>query len=275
MRLAPFLNHIVSAFMEVPGVEAIVLGGSRARGTSCDTSDYDIGLYYSAVQELDTDRLRCVATCLVDNPDAAEVVSVGGWGPWIVGGAWLSIDGQKVDLLYRNMEAVAQVIEDCQSGRISMHYQPGHPHGFCSAIWMGEIALCEPLHDPRAAIVKLKAAALPYPQELRDALIRRFHWEILFSIQNAELALARAEQTHIAGCVYRALACIAEVLFALNGRYLINEKGALPEAAGFPVTIDNLMSHIGDIWQLIGENRFEPALATLRRIEHELARKRY
>ena len=65
------------------------------------------------------------------------------------------------------------------------------------------------------------------------------------------------------------------MLFALNGRYLINEKGALPEAAGFPVTINNLMSHIADIWQLIGENRFEPALATLRRIEQELARKRY
>ena len=98
-----------------------------------------------------------------------------------------------------------------------MHYQPGHPHGFCSAIWTGEIALCEPLHDPRAAIEKLKATALPYPQQLRDALIRRFQWEILFSIENAD----------------RALACIAEVLFALNGRYLINEKAALSEAAAF------------------------------------------
>ena len=77
MRTDPFLNHIVSALVDVPGVEAIVLGGSRARGTSTDTSDYDIGLYYSAVRELDTDRLLCVATRFVDNPEAAEVVSAG------------------------------------------------------------------------------------------------------------------------------------------------------------------------------------------------------
>ena len=38
--------------------------------------------------------------------------------------------------------------------------------------------------------------------------------------------------THIVGCAYRALCCMGQVLFALNRRYLINEKGALAEAAG-------------------------------------------
>jgi hypothetical protein len=49
--------------------------------------------------------------------------------------------GQKVDFLYRPIESVETVIRDCWEGRVSLDYQPGHPHSFCSAIWMGEVAL--------------------------------------------------------------------------------------------------------------------------------------
>jgi hypothetical protein len=266
----PFLDHTVSALAEVPGVEAIVLGGSRARGTAHETSDYDLGLYYCAARPLDTSRLLGAARILVDDPDRAEVTPIGGWGPWIVGGAWLSIKGHKVDLLYRSVDAVAQVIANCRGGNISMHYQPGHPHGFCSATWMGEVALCQPLYDPQSALAKLKAIALPYPPQLREALIRRFQWEIPFSVKNAEPAISSGEQMHVAGCVYRALACIAQVLFALNERHLINEKAALSEAAAFPLTIPALMPRVAEIWRLIGGKQFEPALAALREIDQEL-----
>jgi hypothetical protein len=198
MQPDPFLNRLASALAEVPGIEAIVLGGSRARGTAHERSDYDIGLYYCAAIPLDTGRLLETAKGLADEPGTTAVTPIGEWGPWIVGGAWLSIEGRKVDLLYRNVEAVAQVIEACRSGNVTMDYQPGHPHGFCSAIWAGEIAFCRPLHDPRKTIAGLKAIALPYPSALRETLVRRFQWEIPFSIENAELAVSRSEQTHIA-----------------------------------------------------------------------------
>lgn len=58
MKPDPFLQRLVSAFASVPGVEAIVLGGSRARGTAHGSSDYDIGLYYREAAPLDTDRLH-------------------------------------------------------------------------------------------------------------------------------------------------------------------------------------------------------------------------
>jgi hypothetical protein len=264
------LKRIVPALAEVPGVAAIALGGSRARGTARESSDYDIGLYYSAEQSLDTERLLQAARTLADKPEAAEVTPIGGWGPWIVGGAWLTIEGRKVDLLYRNLDDVGRVIGACRAGEVAMHYQPGHPHGFCSAIWMGEIALCRPLHDPDGRLARLKAATSPYPRTLRDALIRKFEWEILFSIENGELAAVRAEQTHVAGCAYRALACAAEALFALNERYLINEKGALQEAAHLPLTIRDVEKRAADIWRLIGNGELRAALAGLRAIERDV-----
>jgi hypothetical protein len=264
------LQRVVTALAEVEGIAAIVLGGSRARGTAHEASDYDIGLYFSAARPLDTERLLVSVKTLVDDPGAAKVTPVGEWGPWIVGGAWLSVDGHKVDLLYRNVDAVGAVIDACRSGEVTMHYQPGHPHGFCSAIWMGEIALCKVLHDANGTIAALKAKASPYPAQLGDALIRRFAWEIQFAIENGELAASRDEQTHVAGSVYRALACIAQVLFARNGRYLINEKGALEEAATFPLTIRNLMGRTTQVWRLIGPGDFRRAFALLRAMERKL-----
>jgi hypothetical protein len=72
---------------------------------------------------------------LVDVPTTAAVTEVGGLGPWIVG-LRLSIDGVKVDILYRPIERIEKVIRDCRDGRITIDYQAGHPHGFCSFIWM-------------------------------------------------------------------------------------------------------------------------------------------
>ena len=266
----PLLAFVTPRLASVPGVVAVVLGGSRARGTATDGSDYDIGLYFRQDVPLDTGRLLEAVKNFVDEPDRAAVTPVGGWGPWIVGGGWLSVRGRKVDCLYRSVEDVARVIRDCREGRVAMDYQPGHPHGFCSAIWMGEIALCRPLHDPEGVIAAMKAMTVPYPEPLRAALIGRFLWEVLFSIENGETAVARGEQTHIAGCAYRALCCIAQVLFALNGRYLINEKGALDEAASFPLAIDGMRERVANVWKAIGCSDYPTCFRELRAMEREL-----
>jgi hypothetical protein len=169
-------------------------------------------------------------------------------GPWINGGGWLTIGGVEVDLLYRDLGRVRSVIADARQGRFSMNYQPGHPHGFCSTIWMGEVATCRPFFDSLA----------------------RFGWEVDFAIDNAEIAARRAERTHIAGCAYRALCCVAQVLFALNGRYLINEKGAVAEAATWPITIEGLAEAQNEIWRSIGEGELEGALRRLRSVSGSL-----
>ena len=266
----PFLTEITPVLAGVPGVAAVVLGGSRARGTATENSDYDLGLYFRRGRPLDTEALLGAVRPLVDHPETAVVTPIGKWGPWIVGGGWLRIAGKKVDVLYREIEAVDAVITDALAGRISMHYQPGHPHGFCSAHWMGEVALCRPLHDPDDALAELKARTQPYPQALGAALIGKFLWEVGFSIENAGLGAARRDATHVAGCSYRALCCVAQVLFALNARYLINEKAALVEAQGFQLTLADLLGRADAVWGRIGREDFEPVLETLQRLDRDL-----
>ena len=69
------------------------------------------------------------------------------------------------------------------------------------------------------------------------------------------------------GTKLRALCCIGQVLFALDRRYLINEKGALAEAAEFSRTLPGLMERTGRIWAAIGRSEFAIALSDLRALD--------
>ncbi|WP_375514785.1 hypothetical protein [uncultured Nostoc sp.] len=131
-----------------------------------------------------------------------------------------------------------RVIDDCHIGRITIDYQPGHPHGFVSSIYMGEIALCQALYDPDGVLEGLKAKTKPYPVGLKQATIDTFAWEISFSLLVAKKAIARNDVVYAAGCCFRSVACINQVLFALNEDYLLNEKGAMP-AAGYANAVAN------------------------------------
>lgn len=99
MEQSVFLEEIVARLMQVRGVSAIVLGGSRARGTHTPKSDFDLCLYYLPDQPLDLAALEQIAAQLDDQHRPGLVTPIGGWGPWINGGGWLTIQSQPVDFI--------------------------------------------------------------------------------------------------------------------------------------------------------------------------------
>jgi len=220
------LGRLVHAFGGVPGIRAIVLGGSRARGEASTQSDYDIGLYYEPDSAIDVGRLA-KAAMLLPGAASSSVTAVGEWGPWINGGAWLTVDGRRVDLLYRDLGRVRAVIEACRAGQVERVYQPGHPHAFVSSIYMGEMALCRVLWDPDTVLGPLKRQCDPYPEALCEALIRTFFWEARFALENASHGRGRQDLAYVAGCAFRSVACLCQSLFAHNRTWLLNEKGAV------------------------------------------------
>ncbi len=220
------LSRLVRAFGGVPGIRAIVLGGSRARGEGSAQSDYDVGLYYEPDHPIDVGRLAKAAV-LLPGAASSSVTAIGEWGPWINGGAWLTVDGRRVDLLYRDLDKVRDVIDACQAGKVERVYQPGHPHAFISATYMGEIALCRVLWDPEGVLAPLRRKCEPYPPALAEALIRTFFWEARFALENAGHGRGGDDPAYVAGCAFRCIACLCQTLFAVNRAYLLNEKGAV------------------------------------------------
>jgi hypothetical protein len=232
------LGRLVRAFGGVPGIRAIALGGSRARGEATAQSDYDLGLYYEADHPIDVGRLA-KAAMLLPGAASSSATAIGEWGPWINGGAWLTVGGQRVDLLYRELDKLRAVIDACHAGRIERVYQPGHPHAFVSAIYMGEVALAQVLWDPESILARLQRRCTPYPPALAEALIKTFLWEAKFALGNALHGRGRDDPAYVAGCGFRSVACLNQSLFALNRVYLLNEKGA-------PRAVEKLPRHPPD-----------------------------
>ena len=102
------LTRLSIQLRKVPGVRAIVLGGSRASGTATPQSDYDLGLYYEANDPLDVDSLTTTIAAFDDTGPAARVTPIGGRGPWINGGGWLTVEGKRVDCFIATWVARAQ-----------------------------------------------------------------------------------------------------------------------------------------------------------------------
>jgi hypothetical protein len=263
------LRALVEALSPVPGIAAIVLGGSRARGTATLSSDYDIGLYYRAAQPIDVTALSKVVATFDDRGAAAEVTPLGGWGPWIDGGGWLIVGDIHVDLLYRSLDRAAAAIDDAHAGKVERFYQPGHPHAFLPTIYMGEVAYGLPLHDPHGAIVALQARTRPYPAALAQAMRASFEWEAEFALANARKSLDRGDVSYLAGCAFRSVACLCQSLFALNGVYLLNEKGAVAGVESLARRPTDFAHRVAALYRDLGTGLHAQALDRLERLVSE------
>ncbi|MEV4971194.1 nucleotidyltransferase domain-containing protein [Streptomyces scopuliridis] len=248
---------MATGLMSVRGVRAVALGGSRARGTHRPDSDWDLGVYYRG--EPDVAALAALAAEITGSP--VEVAGPGGWGPWVNGGAWLSVDGVAVDWILRDLDRVERVWAECEAGRFEIGTQPGHPLGFWSPAYAGEVALCRVLADTDGELTALRAAARGYPEALRTALAEAV-WEADFSVAAARKAAGPAGERageragggagpgdgtgagtaggsdvlYVSLCLSRAFGILVQALLAHHRVWCLNEKGALATAAALPHT---------------------------------------
>src|SRR5437667_2966315 len=122
-QLSPEQSEIVSSLAKplsaISGIRAVVLGGSHARGRAQPGSDIDLGILYSEAAPFSIQTVRELAEDL--NDAAGPVVTnFYEWGPWVNGGAWLTIDGQRVDFVYRSLEHLERVIAEAETGRYEL-----------------------------------------------------------------------------------------------------------------------------------------------------------
>jgi hypothetical protein len=224
------MDDLARRLASVGGVAAVVLGGSRARGTHRPDSDVDLGLYYQG--GLDVAALQALADDVADEP--SMVTEPGGWGPWVDGGGWLTIGGQRVDWIYRDLDRVRHVWAECLAGRYQVSFQVGHPLGFYSHAYAGELALCRVLADPRGVVAELRERTLAYPRALGDALVKGL-WEADFAVSLARYGVAGGDPTYTAGCLFRAVGVACQALHGRARRWLINEKGMVASTAALPL----------------------------------------
>ncbi|MGV9771019.1 nucleotidyltransferase domain-containing protein [Streptosporangium sp. NPDC003464] len=242
------LEALARRLTGIPGVVAVVLGGSRARGTHRPDSDIDLGLYYRG--DLDVTALRALA--VQETGEQVEITAPGGWGPWVDGGGWLTIDGRRVDWIYRDLDRVRRVWAGCREGRYEVGAQAGHPLGFYSHAYAGEVALCRVLADPGGELTGLRESTQAYPAALSAALVDGL-WEADFSVELARYGAAGVDPAYAAGCLFRAVGVACQALHGHAGQWLINEKGMVASAGRLPLAprdfaarARRLLGHVGE-----------------------------
>jgi len=161
--------------------------------------------------------------------EGAEVTQLGEWGPWVDGGAWLTIEGTAVDWIYRDLNRVRSAWDDAREGRYRFNAQTGHPLGVPDFAYAGEVALGTILADPSGRLRELQNETSNYPPALRKALIEGL-WEASFLLELARKAVWRSDTVYVAGCLFRALELSAHALHGWAGCWVINEKGAIASA---------------------------------------------
>lgn len=239
--IAVLAGTLAEQLILVPGVVGVVLGGSRARGTHLPTSDVDIGLYYGA--DLDIGALRRLAATL---DPTTEITAPGGWGPWVDGGGWLRVGGVAVDWIYRRQQRVEQQAGRAARGEFAFHQQVGHPLGFLDVSYAGELACARLLADPSGRLATTRRLVEPYPAALRTSL-GALGWEASFCLDIAAKGAARRDAVYVAMCLSRTLLLCAHVIHARAGRWAINEKGLVAEAAALPGAPDAFEQRAADV----------------------------
>jgi hypothetical protein len=210
-----FAVQVAERVAGIPGVVAVTLGGSRAQGTHVPDSDWDFGLYYE--RRLDPDDVRSLGW-------SGTVSAPGEWGGGVMnGGAWLEVDGRRVDLLYRDLHDVAHWLTEAEQGRFEIQRLLFYLAGIPTYVVAGELALARVL-----------VGNLPRPQfpaTLRHTAARRWQAEADLTIDYADRAYARRGDTiGCAGLLVQAAVQAAHARLAADGEWALNEKRIIERA---------------------------------------------
>jgi predicted nucleotidyltransferase len=228
------VEELAERLAEIPGVVAVALGGSRAQGKERPDSDWDFGLYYRG--SIDPDDVRALGY-------AGEVFAPGEWAYPMNGGAWLTVDGQRVDLIYRDLDDVERWVEETDLGRWELYRVPGYLCGMASYVLAGELAL------GRVLVGALPSAG--FPSALRSSAPARWRWESGYAIEQAEI---HARRNAVAGCFGAlSVAILAESHARLceRGEWVLNEK-RLAERAGLGPLERRFLAELADGEDLAG-----------------------
>ena len=218
---AEFLDTTADRLATLPTVRAVALGGSRAQGTHRPDSDWDLAVYYRG--PFDPADLRALGW-------DGEVSEVGGWGGGVFnGGAWLTVDGRRVDVHYRDLDVVERELAEAEEGRFRVEPLLFHLAGIPSYLVVAELA-----------INRVLRGELPYPDSY-PAKLRLSAADRWRGTAHATLAYTQANHapkgrlTEVAGALAVAAVQAGHGVLAGRGEWVTNEKRLLERAGLRPV----------------------------------------
>jgi hypothetical protein len=203
--------EVAYALATMPGVVAVVLGGSRALGSATETSDWDLGVYYRGPLELSA------------LSSLGRFYPPGSWGRIMNGGAWLTVRDTKVDVLLRDLDTVEHWSARAAEGVFEIDAVLGYVAGLPTYSLLAERAVAVPLRGTLEPVVE-------YPRRLAETAPARWRFNAQFSL---DYAFMHARRGDVAGTVAQAAKAVIEEAHArlsAHRCWVLNEKGIVQRA---------------------------------------------
>ena len=261
---------LVEAVRELPGVVAILLGGSHATGFAHAESDVDLVLCYRESSPFDPQAVHAAALPIIDSTEL-EVAGFGVWGPWMDGGAWVRIEGQRVDLIWRSVNHYERVVRAALGGHHETHFGQQGPFGYWSGFALGEILHGKLLWGEGQWLGELRTGLQPLPDSFaRRVVADALHEAGFFLRAFAAKAVASGDPLTIQGNLARAAWRLRMVLLFRLGTLPIGDAHARALLSRASATMDDARR----IEAALGEAVRAPhsARAALEELCSELAR---
>ncbi len=258
----PVLEQVVAEMRVLPGVVAIGLGGSRSIGTANAFSDYDIILFSEKQDGVDGGATQRVLERFG-----------GGWqGGEAKPFADMTVQGKKVELLFRSIERIEAEIAMAKKGQFKRTLNPLHVIGFLSTIVVSYATYIVPLWDPQGRLKQLVASAFPYPEVLRDKLIDTFRTEAKVALIHAGKTNSVHDIAHLMGLYSRAHVAWIITLFSINRKYPIIDKGGRQLVPRMPVHPENFDFRTKAIFRAAAAGDLKGALTEANRLHNEIVK---
>ena len=198
------VEKLFDEFSQIPQVEAIALGGSRATGRNDEKSDYDVYVYLS--DSVDEKIRRDVLEKYCQYMEIGNAF-------WELEDDVTLKDGIDMDIIYRNMtdfkNMVSSVVDDCVAW-----------NGYTTCMWHNLIT-SKIVYDKSGKLQELQTKyQIPYPKKLKESIISK-NLNLLSGMlpsfdAQIEKAEKREDYVSVNHRVTEFLASYFDIIFALN-----------------------------------------------------------
>jgi hypothetical protein len=207
------MANLVESLMGIPGVAAVArTGGEHAVGPRTWGEPAYLLYYRGAFASAELRELEF----------EGDVGEPGARGSVMNGGASLTVEGRRVEVIYRDLDAVEHWVAEASDGRFEIDMADAWLAGVPTYVLVGELATCEVL-----------AGELPrpeFPGALREAGARRWRDTAARALEIAESLASRADVAGCAGLLARAAVATAQARLAERGEWALGEGGIVPRA---------------------------------------------
>ena len=216
------MKKLIVALSSIPGVVGVGLGGSRGLGIADKNSDYDFVLFRNGGNPINSSQI--LETVQKHKESSA--------------------DSHKIEVFEKDLDQVAKEIEFAKQGKFIWSTRQLFPHGDLSTNQISHIMYLLLCAERDHSITRLRQLAEPFPDKLQHGLVKFFLSQAKITLIHATKIRREEDLQYLISLCSSFVFFTNIVLFALNKRYPVIEKGGASLVFRLPLTIHNYQPRI-------------------------------